>query len=439
MPPYSSPTPWELSHYQELSSKVERLQGTRATVCRMKATLEKLVQRRSLPLPHELMGIIFDIYVHHCGQLPETLLLVCRIWHVLALSQPTLWTNLDPLDQFDLKIVRPWAGTFLQSRIARSNPAPLKVNFAIRSLPVDMTLTVVRKVASIPTFRPRIQELVISRIIDINYLVGPQPLLESLTVHDPCPLQEVFASPKKFMLAEKKLTTLRLDAPPMLLVWPDSFLQRLHTLEVRLTGVPEDTHEYWTLIQKSTALRTIHIVQSAGVAPALSHPSIQHLSILYPEYWDTNQIYCLEEVRMPRLQELVIDTSAPKPLTQLKLIGAPILSLRLRLIWKPRRLYVNISGGVEIPWVDAIVHLLRSTSRLKRMEISASSSLVSDLAEAFEKDGSLCPELDSFVVDEWTGSWVEWDDKWDTAPTLEQSRGKVAALMEKRRSTMSTH
>ena len=120
----------ELYYRQELISKIKLLRGTRTAVRRIKAELEELSQRRNLPLPHELMGMIFDFYVHVYKQLPEKLLLVCRAWHVLALSQPTLWTNLDPLDQFGHRIVRPWAGTFLQSRIARSNPAPLKVNFS---------------------------------------------------------------------------------------------------------------------------------------------------------------------------------------------------------------------------------------------------------------------------------------------------------------------
>ena len=139
---------------------------------------------------------------------------------------------------------------------------------------------------------------------------------------------------------------------------------------------------------------------------------------------------------MPRLQELTINTSAPKPLTQLKLIGAPLVSLRL--ICTPRRVYGNTGQAVEILWIDAIVDLLRSTSRLKRMEISASSDLVSDLAEAFEKDSSLCSELDSFVVDESMGLRVEGDGKRNTAATFEQLRGKVAGFMEKRQSSMST-
>ena len=76
---------------------IRKLQGTRAIVRHMKAEFEELGQRRNLPLPPELIGMIFDFYVHLYRQLPEKLLLVCRTWHVLALSQPTLWTNLDLL------------------------------------------------------------------------------------------------------------------------------------------------------------------------------------------------------------------------------------------------------------------------------------------------------------------------------------------------------
>src|SRR5260221_4088364 len=118
--------PLGLSRCEALSKRIER---TRAALRRMKAELKELGQRRNLPLPPELIWMIFDLYVHLYNQLPERLLLVCRTWHVLALSQPTLWTNLDPLGPFGLNIVRPWAGTFIQSRIAHSKPAPLKVDF----------------------------------------------------------------------------------------------------------------------------------------------------------------------------------------------------------------------------------------------------------------------------------------------------------------------
>ena len=432
MPPYS--TPAELSRRQELSSKIEQLRGTRTAVRRMKAELEVLAQRGNLPLPPELMGMIFDFYVHLYGQLPEKLLLVCRTWHVLALSHPTIWTNLVPLDQFGHHIVRPWAGTFLQSRIARSNPAPLKVDFSWLSW--DMAPEFVEKVASIATFRPRIQELVIRHAIEMSYLVGPQPLLKSLTIigDHPSPLERIIATPTNFKLEEKRVTTLHLYSSPKLPAWPDSFLQRLQTLDVRLISGPALLHEYWTIIQKSCTLRTLRIAPSYGSAPALCHPSVQRLSLVYPKSQDIDQVYCLEEVRMPRLQDIIIKTSVPNPLTQLKLIEAPVSSLRLKC--RRREIYENEDAASEISWVDGIVHILRSTSRLKTMEISAPSSVVSGLLEALENDRSICTELDSFVVTEATEISTEGNDKKNLAANFDQLRDKVAALLGKRRSSI---
>lgn len=414
---------------------IGQLQGTRAIVRHMKAELEELGQRSNLPLPPELIGIIFDFYVHLYRQLPEKLLLVCRTWHVLALSQRTLWTNLDPLAQFELLIVQPWAGTFIQCRIARSNPAPLRVNF--RSLWLDMTPAVVKKVAAIPTFRSRIQELVISRVEDLHYLVGDQPLLQSLTFsgNDPLMLEQLSASPKRFKLADKKLTTLRLDSSPGPRIWPDSLLQRLRTIEVTLNHDPRVLHEHWTIIRKSTSLHTLHIIPSWGSAPVLSHPSLQCLSIFY---FDTNQSCSLEEVRLPRLQDLIIDTSLPKPLTKLKLVETPVLTLRL--ICRPRWSYGDIDPAVDISWVDSVICLLRSTSFLKRMEISAPSGLVSGVLEAFKKDRSLCSELSTFIVNGPTGiGAVKGDEKRNLEAKFDELRDRVAAFMDKRQISLLGH
>jgi len=379
------------------------------------------------------MGMIFDFYVHLYGQLPEKLLLVCRSWNVLALSQPTLWTNLDPLGQFGLRIVQPWAGTFLQSRIARSNPAPLKVDFT--ALSWDMPLVTVKKVASTPTFRPRIQELVISRAMDMSYLVGPQPLLKSLTIggNYPHPLDKIIANPVMFKLDEKKLTTLRLFTPPKLSVWPDSLLQRIQTLEVRVTGDPGAHHEYWTIIQKSTTLRALHITPNYGCNPTLSHPSVRQLSLIYFQWWTSLQM-SLEEVRMPRLRDLHIDTANVSPFMQLKLVETPVLSLRL--ICRPHGAYGEKCWPFGVSWVEGIVHFLHSTPHLQKMEISAPPSLVLDLMECFEKDKSLCAELNSFVVLEPMGVATEGHDKSTMEAKLDQLRCKAAAFLEERPSCM---
>ena len=95
------------------------------------------------------MGVILGYYVHLYGQLPETLLLVCRTSYVLALCQalyqPTLWTNLDPLNQFGLGTTRSWAGTL--------SPVPLNVDISS----IDMTSKGTMRIAGTRTPRSRVR------------------------------------------------------------------------------------------------------------------------------------------------------------------------------------------------------------------------------------------------------------------------------------------
>ena len=415
--------PQELSHHEEPSTKVKQLPRAHAVVGRRMA---KLMQQRSLLLPIEIMAMIFDYYVHLYRQLPEKLLLVCRTWHVLALSQPTLWTNLDPVGQYNHTAPRPWAGTYLQSRIARSNPAPLKVNFV--GLNMNMSPSIVKKVAAIPTFLSRLQELTINHNLDINYLAGNQPLLKSLTIYN-------FHSSNKLAecLTGKELTTLCLrlswmDKPPPL---PDSLFQGLQTLEVTIPTNPEGLHEYWTMIQKSTTLRTLHISLTHGNSPVFFHPSIQHLSIVYPD--DQSSEYLLEGVRMPRLREVVISAVHPNELRKLKLVETPVKSLHL----KCRR---PNDAVVDISWVDSAVHLLRSIPGLEKLEITMPSNLVSGLLEAFEQEASLCTELNAFLVNNPMGmAYVGSDGKRDIEAMCAQLRGRAATFIGMRQSgTLTT-
>jgi hypothetical protein len=222
------------------------------------------------------------------------------------------------------------------------------------------------------------------------------PTISGVIYHHP--LQQVIVRPRKLKLAEKILTTLRLHLPPKPLVWPNSLLQQLQTLEIKLIGDPGVLREYWTIVQKSTTPRARHITPSYGSARALSHPSVQYLSVSYPQLWDRNRIYSLEEVRMPRLQDVTNATSDPNPLTQLKLGETSALSLAL--ISRPPGSYGDMDPAVYISWGSGIVPLFRSTSRLKKIEIPAPSGLVSALLEALEKDESLCVQLNTFIVNE---------------------------------------
>ena len=413
----------EVSRLEELRTRIKLYQGTRSARRRMEAEFKKLEQRRNLPLPHELMGMIFDFYVHLYGQIPERLLLVCHSWHVLALSQPTLWTNLDPLGPFGLSVVRPWAGTFLQSRISRSNPVPLKVDFSRWSHCILQNDA--EKIAGICTFRSRIQELLISRPRELPYLIGSQPLLTELSIE--YELDELSKNSAPYMLSEKTITTLCLRCQQETHIWPESLLRRLQTLEVTLEGsLPgiHGDHECWSMVEKSVALLDLHVNVYFMSAPPLSHASCRSLSIAY-----CDSLCSVEEVRMPRLQELNIETYGSTALTHLTLVDTPVSSLRLT---REGGLFQNIHRDERASWVGGAIRLLRSTPRLARFEISAPFDLVCSVLKAIVEDSNLCMELNTFIVDPPMPSTLEAWGK-DVEASLEQLTSQISALLDQRR------
>jgi len=429
MPAYSLvPTPSELSHREELSTKLKLFQGTRAARRRMQVELEELGQRRNLPLPPELMEIIFDFYVHLYDQLPERLLLVCRAWHVLALSQPTLWTNLDLLGPFGLSSIRPWAGTFLQSRIARSNPAPLKVDFSKFSR--NIHFEDMKNIANISTFLSRIQDLTITSKKDLVCVIDDLPLVNHPVIGENLALDELSPDFPKCKLSEKTVTALRLRCEESLAlpIWPESLLRRLQTLEVKLTDDIVALHRSLAIVQKSTALLTLHITIRFTSIPTLSHASCRNLTITYYDYRCS-----LEEVRMPRLRELTIVTYTYNALLRLTLIDTPISSLHLT--FGSLRQYEDVDQPIHISWVDGAIRLLRSAPRLERLQISAPSGLVASLSKALEEDPNLCTELNTFIINEPTG--IELDAKGripeNVEARFEQLRSAVAASIDQRR------
>ena len=364
------------SQCEELSTNIKLYQGTRAARRRMQAELEELGQRRNLPLPPELMGIIFDFYVHVYDQLPERLLLVCRAWHVLALSQPALWTNLDLLSQFGLTTIRPWAGTFLQSRIARSNPAPLK--FGCSKCSWSILFKDKEKIANIKTFRSRIQDLTIHYRHDLVYLLNDQQLLEQLfeyPVLEEClGLGGLIEDAVKFELSERTITTLRFKCQESLAlpIWPESLLRRLQALEALLMSDLRALRGFLTIVQKSTALLTLHIATMFDSISSLSHASCRNLTITY-----FFRECSLEEIRMPRLQELTIVAWTSDGLLKLTLVDTSISSLQLTCNFKTP--YEGLDPAIRVSWIDDTIRLLRSAPRLERFSISAPYGLVASL------------------------------------------------------------
>ena len=418
MPAYSSiPTPLEISRRDELSTKIMLYQGTRAARRRMETELEELGRRRNILLPLELMEIIFDFYVHLYAQLPERLLLVCHAWHVLALSQPKLWTNLDPLGPFGFGIIRPWAGTFIQSRIARS-----KVDFS--SCSPSILLEDMQKIAAIRTFRPRIQALVVAYTYDLFLLIGDQPLLKHLTFGALPAYFQFSTNPVEYKLFDKAITTLRLRCPTWPLIWPELLLRRLRTLEVTVTGDVGSLQQYWAMVQKSAALLTLHITMRSGSAPSLSHASCRNLTVAYCDGFCS-----LEEVRMPHLQKLTIVTHTSNAL--MRLVDAPISVLQLTCKFP----HADKNQAIRASWVKSAIRLLHSAPRLERFEIFAPFDLITTLAEALAEDLDLCRELHSFIINGSPETELEAVGYAHTnaEAKFEQLRNNVAAFIDQRR------
>ena len=183
------------------------------------------------------------------------------------------------------------------------------------------------------------------------------------------------------------------------------------------------------MIQKSTTLHSLHITGGYGCTAPLSHPSVRHLSVIYPSHLNSSLVYSLEDVRMPRLRGLSIEAWDPKALMQLKLIDTPVSSLRLAC----HGLYGGVDDLITELWVDATVPLLRSVPRLEEVELLAEPKLMAKVIEALGKEPSLCAELRAFTV----GVFAERLGE-EGAASSEELKVAAAAVVAQRLQGLST-
>jgi hypothetical protein len=124
---------------------------------------------------------------------------------------------------------------------------------------------------------------------------------------------------------------------------------------------PQLHHKVLPTIQKSIILRILHITSRPGCPPALFHPSVQRLTLVYHDIWNASQLHSLEEVRLPRLQGLTVDIPDPKLLVTLRLVETPVLSLGLICRF-------HCSHGLYVPevktsWAGSVICLLPGSAR----------------------------------------------------------------------------
>ena len=365
------------------------MRGRRGEIKRLKAELHLLEARRSLPVPHELLELIFKCSVHLYDLLPERLLLVCRTFYVVAINCRALWTSLNLGDKCTSNHLPLWAGTFIQSRVARSNPAPLDIDFSdicgLR-MPDDFA----KKVSDIPTLLQRCRSVVISTPSELHFFQGFQPLLESLTLEH-LYRGEYYPSRKPWENVGEcpNLRSLKLGTSVGSQRWPVQLFQQLTNLEIMMPLLKGSNSSYHhVILPVATRLRSLTLMVAFGTPQPVIHQSLRTLVLVYLVPWVEDITNTLGEIVCPELRLLEIRGSFSELLSSLHIRHTQKLS-DLRLVTKVS----HVCKEEEEKWLGSIVELLRSIGTIKHLDLDLDTKIVSGLVEKLEVDPTLCPDL----------------------------------------------
>ena len=371
----------------------EDLQGRREAIT---AELWLLTARRSLPIPHELLETIFQYSVHSHGLLPEKLLLVCRTFYVVAINCRALWTDLNPVRQSTAHRLPPWAGTFIQSRVARSNPSPLDIDFT----DVQMTDEFAKKVAGIPTLLQRCRNIVITRRNELQFFQGSQPLLENLTLemdysgyyswHSKPWGSNPWGSKGEY----PNLRSLKLRTSAGKGDWPEHLFWHLTQLEIEMSLIQGNHPPYHNgILSVATQLRSLTLMADYGPYQPVIHKSLQTLVLVYRMPRMVGGPNTLGEIVCPELRRLEIQARFCELLSSIHLRYTHRLS-DLCLVCRQ-----DVEYGEEEAlllnkkWSGSIVELLKSIGTVKHLELESRIEVVSGVVEKIEADPTLCPDL----------------------------------------------
>ena len=374
---------------------IENLQGRRGAIIRLKDELRLLNAQRSLPIPQELLELIFKYSVHSHGQLPERLLLVCRTFYLVAINCRTLWTNLVPVGRSTNRNLPRWAGTFIQSRVARSDPVPLAIDFT-NVQTWEMTDKFAEKVAGIPTLLQRCRSVVISRASELQFFQGFQPLLESLDLEI-----AYWGPPSRYKPWESvgecpNLRRLILKTSNGNSKWPRHLFQQLTHLVIRMPLLKGNNPTYHHVILPLVIrLQSLTLTVDFGAPQPVIHKSLQTLVLVYRVRWIDEITNTLGDIVCPELRRLEISTPISELLSSIHLRHTPKLS-ELYLFCEQHPTYDKEKDlFLSRQWSASIVELLRSIGTIKHLELDSEIEVVSVLVEKLEADPTLCPDLES--------------------------------------------
>jgi hypothetical protein len=336
-------------------------------------------------MPHELLELIFQYFVHSYEQLPEKLLLVCRTFHLVAINCRALWTDLDPVGRSTVSDLPRWSGTFVQSRVARSFPTPLDINFT-KVETWDMTNEFAEKVAGIPTLLQRCRSVVISRSSELHFFQGSQPLLESLTLENVYTGPYTQHRPWESVGDCPNLRSLKLRTSYGRENWPKHVFQQLTQLEIMMPLRKGNNPSYHLgILPVAMQLRSLTVTVDFGVPQPVIHKSLQALVLVYRTPLMVEEANTLGEIVCPELRRLEIRAQFCELFASIQLRHTQKLSdLCLDIIQRAK--YDGERWG-------GIVELLRSIGTVKHLQLKSGIEVVSGLVEKIEADPTLCPDL----------------------------------------------
>ena len=350
-------------------------------------------------LPSEILYEIFGHFVYGYRQMPEKLLLVCRDWHSHAIL-PRLWVEIPPLVSSS-GLPLSCTGTYIQTRVARSYPLPLDLDFTWLADSSNRT-TALKQISEIPGLLPRCRSVVIDCSAAWALVQGFQPLLQKITMGARWDRLDWRLNSTVTPYHTPALRHLNIIyAPPR--NWNRAVMAQLEVLSVVVGWHACDLEEAYEFIQLTPNIRTlqlrIHIGFSFGiwVAHALPIPIIcQHLTrliLIYREEPLGQPCHPFKHIELPNLTHLEVDISRPR------LLVGMFTAVQNKLHTFTIRSWTELNPENLSMDASVLIAYLRSVPQLTRLEMCTTPYTAYDVVLTLEKDFTFLPRLQEYLFE----------------------------------------
>lgn len=350
-------------------------------------------------LPSDILYEIFGHFVHTYRQMPEKLLLVCRDWHLHALL-PRLWAEIPPLIS-STGLPLSCAGTYIQTRVARSEPLPLDLDFSWLA-DSSNRIAALRQISEIPGLLPRCRSVVIDCSAAWVLVQGFQPLLQKITMGA---RWDRLDWRRNSTLIPHHVPALRhlniLYALPK--NWNTIVMAQLEVLSITVGYHACDLEEACEFILLAPNIHTIqlrvHIGFSFGIWPAHTLPIpvtcqyLTHLVLIYREEPLNRPCHPFKHLELPNLTHLEVDVLRPRLLAGMfTSIHNNLHTFSIRS-WTERN-PENLSTDASV-----LIAYLRGVPQLARLEMCTTPYTTYDVVLTLEEDLTFLPRLQEFLYE----------------------------------------